>query len=529
MGRVRSPKRRVHDDDFIVGCVRIIVGLSSDYPRIIFESSFYWRKHFREFPLKSSASRFHFAAGAVFGEVGGWLYLLHALEMTFHMWRRSLMTFILRGRRSIWWGWRVTLLAPRIGNERFICDADHWWHSFCVAGAVFGEVRAGLFVTGAALRDILGDSRSAKCCILQYKIVSKMGRVRSPKRRVRDDDFIVGYRRIIVGLSSDYGRIVFLLAEALQGVSDEILSFKISWQAQYLVRLEGDFSCSTHWKWGFICDADHWWHSFCVAGAVFGEVGGWLYLLHALEMSFHMWRRSVMTCRIIDVDADQWHSFCVAGAVFGEVGGWLFVTGAALRDILGDSRDAKCCILQYKIVSKMGRVRSPKRRVRDDDFIVGYVGYRRIMVESSFYWRKHFRDFPRKSWPSRFRGRRSISWGWRVTWLAPHIGNDVSYVTQIIDDVDFVWQVQYLVRLEGDLTCSTHWKWAFICDADHRWHSFCVAGAVFGEVGGRLYLLHALEMSFHMWRRSLMTFILRGRCSIWWSWTVTLVAPRSTE
>ena len=110
-----------------------------------------------------------------------------------------------------------------------------------MAGAVFGEVRVGLFVTGAALRDILGDSRSAKCCILQYKIVSKMGRVRSPKRRVRDDDFIVG-------LSSDYPRIVFLLAEALQGVSAEILSFKISWQAQYLVRLEGDFSCSTHWK-----------------------------------------------------------------------------------------------------------------------------------------------------------------------------------------------------------------------------------------------------------------------------------------
>ena len=77
------------------------------------------------------------------------------------------------------------------------------------------------------------------------------------------------------------------------------------------------------------------------------------------------------------------------------------------------------------------------------------VGYPRIMVESSFYWRKHFRDFPSKSWPSRFRGRRSIWWGWRVTWLAPRIGNDVSYVTQTTDDIDFVWQVQYLVRLEG--------------------------------------------------------------------------------
>ena len=70
------------------------------------------------------------------------------------------------------------------------------------------------------------------------------------------------------------------------------------------------------------------------------------------------------------------------------------MTGAALRDILGDSRSAKCCILQCKIVSKLGRVRSPKRRVRDDDFILGYP---RIMVESSFYWRKHFREFPMKS------------------------------------------------------------------------------------------------------------------------------------
>ena len=103
------------------------------------------------------------------------------------------------------------------------------------------------------------------------------------------------YRRIVLGLCSDYPRIVFLLAEALQGGSAEILSFKISWQAQYLVRLEGDFTCSTHWKWRFICDADHWWHSFCVAGAVFGEVGGWLLLLRALEMMFHMWCGSLMT------------------------------------------------------------------------------------------------------------------------------------------------------------------------------------------------------------------------------------------
>ena len=52
----------------------------------------------------------------------------------------------------------------------------------------------------------------------------------------------------MVGLSSDYPRIVFLLAEALQGFSDYILSFKISWQAQYLVRLEADLTFSAHWK-----------------------------------------------------------------------------------------------------------------------------------------------------------------------------------------------------------------------------------------------------------------------------------------
>ena len=79
------------------------------------------------------------------------------------------------------------------------------------------------------------------CCIFQYKIVSKIGRVRSPKRRVRDDDFMVG-------LSSDCRRIVFLLAEAIHGVSTEVLNLQISWQAQYLVRLVADCACSAHCK-----------------------------------------------------------------------------------------------------------------------------------------------------------------------------------------------------------------------------------------------------------------------------------------
>ena len=32
------------------------------------------------------------------------------------------------------------LVAPRIVNDVFICDADQACDAFCVAGAVFGEV-----------------------------------------------------------------------------------------------------------------------------------------------------------------------------------------------------------------------------------------------------------------------------------------------------------------------------------------------------------------------------------------------------
>ena len=144
--------------------------------------------------------------------------------------------------------------APR----RFICEADQSWDSFCVAGTVFGEVGVWLFVAGAAFRAILGDSRSGKFVFLHTECVSKMGRPEAAGARWRF------YRRIMLGLSSDYPRIVYFLAEARQGVSAEILSLKISWQAQYLVSLKGDFTCSAHWKWRFICEADQSWDSFFV-------------------------------------------------------------------------------------------------------------------------------------------------------------------------------------------------------------------------------------------------------------------------
>ena len=39
-----------------------------------------------------------------------------------------------------------------------------------MARAVFAEVGVSLFVAGAALREILIDSRNAKCCIFSYKM-----------------------------------------------------------------------------------------------------------------------------------------------------------------------------------------------------------------------------------------------------------------------------------------------------------------------------------------------------------------------
>ena len=42
--------------------------------------------------------------------------------------------------------------------------------------------------------------------------------------------------------------------------------------------------------------------------------------------------------------------------------------------------------------------------------------------------------------------------------VAPRIVNAVSYVTDINHESHFAWQVQYLVRLEGDAWCSAHCK-----------------------------------------------------------------------
>ena len=42
--------------------------------------------------------------------------------------------------------------------------------------------------------------------------------------------------------------------------------------------------------------------------------------------------------------------------------------------------------------------------------------------------------------------------------VARRIVNDVSYVMRINHDIPFAWQVQYLVRLQGDACRSAHCK-----------------------------------------------------------------------
>ena len=70
-----------------------------------------------------------------------------------------------------------------------------------VAGAVFGEVQVSLLVAGAVFGEIWNDSRSAKCCIFQYKLL--VVGVKSA-RRVADGRF---HSRIMLGSFSDHARI----------------------------------------------------------------------------------------------------------------------------------------------------------------------------------------------------------------------------------------------------------------------------------------------------------------------------------
>ena len=78
-----------------------------------------------------------------------------------------------------------------------------------MAGAVFGEVEVSLFVAGAVFGEIWNDSRSAKCCIFQYKMLVVV--LKSNLGCEAADGFLLGccsdVARIILGSFSDRPRI----------------------------------------------------------------------------------------------------------------------------------------------------------------------------------------------------------------------------------------------------------------------------------------------------------------------------------
>ena len=132
------------------------------------------------------------------------------------------MRVIFRARRSIWSSWRVTLVAPRIVNDvsnvrRINHESDFSWQAqYLVKSECHFPWQAQHFVQ---FWEIAGARNVA---FFHTKCVSKMGRERSPKRRVRDDDFVVGswsdHARIILELSSN--RLY------IQGLAGEILNAK---------------------------------------------------------------------------------------------------------------------------------------------------------------------------------------------------------------------------------------------------------------------------------------------------------------
>ena len=124
--------------------------------------------------------------------------------------------------------------------------------SLFVAGAVFGEVQVSLFVAGAVFGEIRNDSRSAKCCIFQYKmlVVGRKGHLGCEAGcglTVSCSD----HGRIMLGSWSDHSRIGRALEMTFHPFSAnffEILDGHFSWQAQYLVSLDYDACCSAHCK-----------------------------------------------------------------------------------------------------------------------------------------------------------------------------------------------------------------------------------------------------------------------------------------
>ena len=113
--------------------------------------------------------------------------------------------------------------------------------SVFVVGAVLGEVQVSLCVVGAGLGEIWKDSRSAKCCIFQYKPF-----VRSAKSNL---GCVAGCGLTeTVSERSRIGRALEMTFQLFSANFCQMLDGHFAWQAQYLLSLEGDICFCAHWK-----------------------------------------------------------------------------------------------------------------------------------------------------------------------------------------------------------------------------------------------------------------------------------------
>ena len=140
----------------------------------------------------------------------------------------------------------------------FIFDEDHWWKLFFLAIAVFGEVQASSFCGRRSIRWSPSVIFRGRRSIWWSWIVMCRGR--------RD-------------IWWDWK--VLLLVPRINNVHIWRASFmRVMFRGRRNIWAESFYSA--HCKWYFIRDGHYACVSFGVPGAIFGEVGGWYLLFHAL-------------------------------------------------------------------------------------------------------------------------------------------------------------------------------------------------------------------------------------------------------
>ena len=113
--------------------------------------------------------------------------------------------------------------------------------SLLVAGAAFADVGASHVVAGAAFGDVGVSLLVAGEAFAETWLDSRNGRVRGRRN-------IWGSWRVTLVAPRNVNDVSY--------VSRINHESHFSWQAQYLVRLEGDSFCSAQSKWRFICEQD---------------------------------------------------------------------------------------------------------------------------------------------------------------------------------------------------------------------------------------------------------------------------------